>query len=508
MSEKRARSLMVLGTGSGVGKSVIVAGILRVLRKRGIKCAPFKAQNMALNSFVTLDGKEMGRAQAYQAEAAGILPDCRMNPILLKPNGDSTSQVIVLGEPKCTIGAREYYRLFPQHQKLVNEIYDELSKEYEVIVMEGAGSPAEINLQSRDLVNTKMAAHANAPCILVGDIDKGGVFAWLKGTIDLIETEHKHLIKGLLINKFRGDVELLRPGLKAFEEMVGIPFLGVLPWLQDVIVDQEDGMFARFIGTKRPGAKIRLGIIHLKRISNFTDFIPFSLEEDCEITLIDNPDGLQKELDCVIIPGSKATRSDLEFLEKTGLKREIIRLASTKQVVILGICGGFQMMGKDVQDSCGIEGPPGSTDGLGLLPVVTKMLPQKHLSQTTATILFPESEPIRVEGYEIHSGVTYFDSELDQYVPVSPDNSKLGLMTKDGLIIGTYLHGLFENDILRRRFLDYLRLRKGMAPLNKTTSYRAFKEKNLDTLANWIEEGIGIEKIFALLDQSLKRRGH
>ena len=501
MAQRRARALMVLGTGSGVGKSVIVAAILRWLRRRGVRCAPFKAQNMALNSYVTHDGLEMGRAQVYQAEAAGLRPDCRMNPILLKPNGDSTSQVIILGKPRYTISASDYYRYFKDHQAIVHRTYDELSQEFEVIVLEGAGSPAEINLQSRDLVNTKMAAHAHAPCLIVGDIDRGGVFAWLKGTLDLIEDEHRGLVKGVIINKFRGDLRLLEPGLRQFEALSKIPVVGVLPWLSGVTVDQEDGMYTRFIGRRLAREdKVRIGIIHLPRISNFTDFIPLSIEPDCEIELIEDGRDLEKDFDCVIIPGSKATISDLRFLHSSGLKVGLLDLYERGESVIMGICGGYQMLGERVLDPLGVEGAPGEMEGLGLLPIETTMSDKKHLSQTTGHFLFPGlAAPTLLMGYEIHAGRTHRLKQGMEVIPMDPANDSIGMFTRDGRIIGTYLHGLFDNDGVRRSFLDLLRSRKGLAPIKCVSSYMDFKEENLDRLADWLEGGLDMDWLSSLL---------
>jgi len=497
MKSQRAKALMILGTGSGVGKSIIAAGILRALRNRGFACAPFKAQNMALNSFVTLDGLEMGRAQAYQAEAAGLTPDCRMNPILLKPNGDSTSQVIVLGRPTRTVSAKGYYALFPEHLKVVRDAYDSLSKGFEVMVLEGAGSPAEINIQARDLVNLRMADHAGAKCLLVGDIDKGGVFAWLKGTLDLVEDKYRPLIRGLVINKFRGDERLLRPGLEAFESIAGIPFLGVLPWLRDIVVDQEDSMFLEHILSRKEDAEVRIGVVRLKMISNFTDFIPLSLEPDCSVELVTSPEHLLG-LDCVIIPGSKSTRSDLGFLESSGLKQAIKCLAKKGDALILGICGGYQMLGLEVRDPRGVEGKAGESEGLGLLPVVTEMLPGKYLAQIRARLTIPGMDPATVHGYEIHAGTTWRVHSGKRCIPIS-DDPGIGHATADGRVIGVYLHGLFEDDDFRRSFLNLIRVRKGLLPVERSLSYREFKERNLDALAQWIEEGLSMEAILDLL---------
>ncbi len=502
------KNLMVIGTGSGVGKSIIVAAILRCLVKQGIRCAPFKAQNMALNSFVTYDGKEMGRAQAYQAEAADILPDVRMNPVLLKPNSNSTSQVIIMGRPRWTVSARQYYRLIPEIIPYVRQAFDELSKEYDVIVIEGAGSPAEINLQHRDIVNMTMAHYANAPCILVGDIDKGGVFAWLKGTIDLIEDKYRPLVKALLINKFRGDISILERGLEDFEAIVNIPFLGVLPWLNELTVDQEDGMFLSLIAKDydndfKDRGHITLGAIRLDRISNFTDFTPFFLEKDCEIKVIERPEDLNSPIDCLFIPGSKATCSDLELMRQRGLFQAILNMYHNSNTVIFGICGGYQMLGHIISDPLGIEGRRGDViNGLGLLPLKTTMDKDKYLSQTECDIFF-EDRRFHVKGYEIHAGRTQITTDnftnYNQISFFSPDNPHIGCFTTDKRIFGIYLHGIFDNDHFRHAFLNWLRMRKGIGNLKRDSSYHNFKQNNFEILSEWLKNGVNFEYLLSII---------
>ncbi len=487
---------MFQGTGSGVGKSIVAAAMCRVLAKRGVSVAPFKAQNMALNSFVTHDGLEMGRAQVFQAEACGLEPDVRMNPVLLKPSADSKSQVILMGRPKGHYNARNYYKNHLHHLAVARDAYDSLASEYDVIVLEGAGSPAEINLQKTDLVNMAMAEYSQAMVILVGDIDRGGVFAWLKGTYDLIQKDHRPLIAGYVINKFRGDPTLLKPGIKQFEAITPIPCLGVLPWFDNITVDQEDGVFVQALNSAK--GPVKVSVIHLPRISNFTDFAPLAFEEDVALSFPKLPEQLG-ECDCLIIPGTKATRDDLKFLEASGWFDKIYALA-TDRVVIVGVCGGYQMLGIEVRDPDGVEGPPGTSAGLGLLPVVTEMHGKKKLSQTVTSISCPpfsSGKPVNARGYEIHMGRTWRTDGTS--IGKREAETSLICSNKEGTVVGTYLHGLFENDDLRRNFIDFLRLRKGLEPLKEAKSYQHFRKEQLDKLAEWMEENCDLPKLLELV---------
>lgn len=496
-----AKAIMFQGTGSGVGKSLLTAAFCRILYQNNIRVAPFKAQNMALNSFVTADGKEMGRAQVYQAEACGLQPDVRMNPILLKPTGEMRSQVILLGKPTDTMSGKDYYIHHEEYIQIVRSAYDSLAREFDVIVIEGAGSPAEINLQHRDLVNMKMAEYAHAPVILVGDIDRGGIFAWLKGTYDLIQEHYRPLLRGYLINKFRGDKGLLQPGIDQFAQILPLTCMGVLPWFQDITVDQEDGVHLHESTRFRPGAAIQIAVVALPRISNFTDFTPFNVEEDICITFT-NDANLLKKSDCILLPGTKNTRADLQFLHENGLT-EAIHAARASGIPIWGICGGYQMLGIEVNDPLGIEGPSGSTPGLGLLPVKTTMTAGKWLEQ----VKIPLNIPILglecyATGYEIHMGKTSAKG-LVQYI--SPARGEeLGAMTDDSLVLGTYLHGIFENDEVRLRFLNLLRRRKGISERQQTVCYKDFKEQNLNKLAEWMKKHTDMDKIISVLNNGLK----
>ncbi len=496
---------MFQGTGSGVGKSIVVAAMCRLLRNKGVKVAPFKAQNMALNSFVTGDGKEMGRAQVFQAEACGLLPDVRMNPVLLKPSADARSQVILMGEPREHLGALDYYKRSRIHWQVVTEAYDSLSQEYDVIVIEGAGSPAEINLQETDIVNMKMANYAGSSVIIVADIDKGGVFASLKGTYDLIQEEYRHLVKGFLINKFRGDVRLLEPGLEMFFRLVPVPVMGVLPWFHDILVDEEDGVFVNKLesGAGHDRAdKLRVCIVRLPRISNFTDFTPLGLEPDVEIFLSQDPHVLSR-CDLVILPGTKATTSDLEFLAKKGWTGALSDFIGSGGAVV-GICGGFQMLGERINDPFGSDGSPGEYQGFGLLPVATEMASKKVLKQLNTEVICKDlcDKPMEIKGYEIHMGRSYLTKEgpADVCVFEAQGGQIRGIFDGSRRVFGTYVHGIFDNDLFRRSFLNFVRKGKGFGPLPVRLNYREYRLSQFDRLAEWLSSNCDVDKLLGLVD--------
>ena len=382
-----AKALMIQGTGSGVGKSIIVAGLCRIFRDQGIKVAPFKAQNMALNSFITKEGGEIGRAQAYQAEAARIEPSVDMNPVLLKATGEAGCQVILNGKVHRNMQAQEYYSYKEHAWAAVTEAYARLSEKYDLIVIEGAGSPAEINLANDEVVNMSVARHANAPVLLVGDIDKGGVFASLYGTIALLDGDADY-IKAFIINKFRGDLDILKPGLDMIQEKTGRPVLGVIPYLGDLGLHEEDGIPLERLWWsgqgKYAGPKIKIVVVRLRYISNFTDFDPFLYEPDVEL-VYSLRDADIEHADLVIIPGSKNTVQDLLFLRESGIEASIIR-AAEKGIPIAGVCGGYQMLGKKILDPHGIEGPHQEIDGLGLLDVETIFDRVKTTCQVEASL--------------------------------------------------------------------------------------------------------------------------
>lgn len=491
------KSIMFQGTGSGVGKSLVVAACCRVLYQMGVRVAPFKAQNMALNSFVTPDGLEMGRAQVFQAEACGLSPDVRMNPILLKPQGDAQSQIILMGKASCNLSARSFYEHRNKHLAIAKEAYQSLAREFDVIVIEGAGSPAEINLQATDIVNMETASYADSPVVIIGDIDRGGVFAWLKGTYDLVPDRHRSRIAGFLINKFRGDASLLSPGLTQFKYIVPLPFFGVLPWFHDITVDQEDGVYIHEVSSKRD-APVKVAVIHLPRISNFTDFAPLAFEKDVSLSFVRRPCEI-KDCDCLIIPGTKATLADMDFLKASGWDVAIKRFLD-KNTFILGICGGYQMLGEEITDPHGMEGQIGASKGLGLLPVTTEIGTGKRLKHTTVLLKAPPvfNEPVEARGYEIHMGRT---KDSGAFRPLGPDiGPDIGAIGAGKPVMGLYLHGFFENDLVRRRFLDYLRVQKGLLPIGEVSSYSEFRNIQFDLLADWFKNNTDIPGLLSLID--------
>jgi len=445
-----SRFLVVLGTTSHSGKSTLVAAICRLLSDRGLKVAPFKSQNMSLNSWVTRSGGEMGIAQAVQAWAARVEPTEQMNPILLKPKGDRTSQVIVMGRPVADRSAAEYYQDMEPLKEVVDRAIAELEREYDYIIVEGAGGAAEINLFDRDIANIYVARLLQAPIILVGDIERGGVFASLFGSVELLPQDLRPLVRGLVINKFRGDPAILGSGLSKLTELTGVPVLGVLPYL-DLDLPSEDSVS---LGDKRSapaGESLEIAVIRLPRISNFTDFEPLERLAHVRYVSLSEPLG---HPDAVIIPGTKNTVSDLREMQEKGMDRQIKSLENTP---VLGICGGYQMLGREIVD-CGIEDTVGSIPALGLLDAITRFdLYEKKTVQVEKTVTGsgPILEPIqgqRVKGYEIHMGQT---SPAEEHA-FGDD----GAVSGSGIVIGTYLHGLFDNENFRAAFLDFLRRRK------------------------------------------------
>ncbi|MGQ9500297.1 MAG: cobyric acid synthase [Dissulfurimicrobium sp.] len=490
------KSIMFQGTGSGVGKSLVVAAFCRILCQMGVSVAPFKAQNMALNSFVTSDGLEMGRAQVFQAEACGLQPDVRMNPILLKPQGDAQSQVVLMGKAVYNLSARSFYEYRDRHIAIAKEAYKSLARDFDVIVIEGAGSPAEINLHATDIVNMEMASYAGAPVVIIGDIDRGGVFAWLKGTYDLVPDRHRSRIAGFLINKFRGDISLLLPGLEQFKRIVALPFFGVLPWFHDITVDQEDGVYVQEVASRRD-VPVKIVVIHLPRISNFTDFAPLSFESDVSLSFVSHPSKIN-DCDCIIIPGTKTTLADMDFLKESGWDVAIKRFLD-KNTFILGICGGYQMLGEEIIDPHGIEGRIGTSKGLGFLPITTEIGGEKCLQHTTIVLDAPPvfAGPLEAHGYEIHMGRT---KAVGSIIPLGQNiGPEIGAISTDRPVMGLYLHGFFENDLVRRRFLDYLRVQKGLSPVGEVSSYRAFRNSQFDLLADWFRNNVDMAALLSLI---------
>ena len=484
-----AKTIMIQGTMSNAGKSVLTAGLCRIFRQDGYTVAPFKSQNMALNSFITREGLEMGRAQVMQAEAAGIEPSVDMNPILLKPTSDMGSQVIVQGEVQGCQSARDY---FARKRTLIPRIMDSfnrLARQYDIIVIEGAGSPAEINLKADDIVNMGMARLAQAPVLLAGDIDRGGVFASLYGTVALLEPEERAMVKGTIINKFRGDVEILRPGLTMLEELTQIPVLGVVPWME-VDLDDEDSLSERF-SARREGAALDVAVIRLPRISNFTDFHPLERHPAMGVRYVDRPDQLGFP-HLVILPGTKNTMADLAWLRQSGLEAAVLKLAAGG-VPVIGVCGGYQMLGHTLSDPDGVEGG-GRMIGMGLLSVDTIFQKEKTRTRYQGTVpalegLFAPLSDSPAEGYEIHMG----------------DSGEEALFTASGHVMGTYLHGLFDHPEIQDRLTRLLLGRWGLEWTGESPREDAmtYKNRQYDLLAHQLRRSLDLERIYQILDQGL-----
>lgn len=482
---------MVVGTTSHAGKSLLTAAICRILNRRGWRVAPFKAQNMALNSYVTPSGGEIGYAQAVQAWASGIVPSVEMNPILLKPQGNMTSQVIVKGKVAGQLNAADYYeQFFEPGWQVVQECLKRLGNEFDLLVCEGAGSPAEINLKHRDLTNMRVAVHLNAPTLLVVDIDRGGAFAHVVGTLELLEPEERALIKGVVINKFRGQRSLLQPGLDWLTERTGIPVIGVIPWLDDAF-PAEDSL-SLFDRPSRPKGEINLSVIRLPRISNFTDFDPLEAEPSVRVSYISPKDDLGHP-DAIIIPGSKTTIADMLVLHKTGMAQAIQNYVAAGGTV-LGICGGFQMMGEMLADPEGIEGQEGRYKGLELFPIRTVIAGQKIARQRQVSSNYPQPG-LPVSGYEIHQGRSRLAESHDHIQPLFED-ANLGLVDDTQSVWGTYLHGLFDNGPWRRAWLNRLRQQRGLKSLpTGVANYREQRELLLNNLADAIEPHLDLKPL-------------
>jgi adenosylcobyric acid synthase len=485
------KAIMVVGTTSHAGKSLMTTAICRILSRRGWRVAPFKAQNMALNAYVTANGGEIGHAQAVQAWAAGVAPMVEMNPILLKPQGDMTSQVILKGKAVGKVGAAEYYeQYFDVGWQAVEESLHRLGEEYDLLVCEGAGSPAEINLKHRDLANMRVAKYLNAPTILVVDIDRGGAFAHVVGTLELLEPDERALIRGVVINKFRGQRSLLDSGITWLQERTGIPVIGVIPWLEQSF-PAEDSL-SLFERSNHANGEINITVIRLPRISNFTDFDALEAEPTVSVKYISPKQSLGHP-DAVIIPGSKTTIADLVTLHKAGMVAEIQNYVAAGGTV-LGICGGFQMLGKVLSDPEGIEGQEGRYKGLELLPVKTVIAGQKVARQRLVTSNFPQ-EGLPVTGYEIHQGRTRLIEDASGTQPLF-DDVNLGVVDDNHAVWGTYLHGLFDNGPWRRVWLNGLRQQRGLRSLpTGVANYREQRELVLDALADAVEAHLDLSPV-------------
>ena len=518
-----ARALMVLGTGSHVGKSLITAALCRIFAQDGYRVAPFKAQNMALNSAATPDGFEIGRAQAMQAEAAKVSPTADMNPILMKPSSHTSSQVIVQGRVWGQIGAADYHlhrveEFFPA----VVESYQRLAANYEIIVLEGAGSPAEINLKDHDIVNMRMAEVANASCVLIGDIDRGGVFASLLGTLELLDEQERKRIRGYLINKFRGDIELLKPGIEMLRDRLTTPCIGVIPYLRDVGLDEEDGVAVEDRRTAArvwrdnddsPRRRLRVGVIALPHMSNFTDFDALAAEPSVALAYVTTPREVA-EADVIIIPGTKQTLNDLDWLRSAGFEKEIQAQAESNSLVI-GVCGGMQMLGRDVRDTGGLEGG-GEMPGLGLLPIHTTLIENKITQLTSAQLITPqlfdqEIAHDHASGYEIHLGKTEYQPGARPFLTIRRKDGSVsadGATSANGRIIGTYLHGLFDDDEFRHSFVAAARAASRLSPPTAFSNFRAEREARFDRLAKHVRDSIDLDAILGWLTPRTSRLAH
>ena len=522
-----AKAIMVQGTMSNAGKSLLAAGLCRIFKQDGYRVAPFKSQNMALNSFITEEGLEMGRAQVMQAEAAGIKPSVLMNPILLKPTNDVGSQVIVNGEVLGTMSARDYFKY---KKKLVPDImkaYNALAEENDIIVIEGAGSPAEINLKTEDIVNMGMAKMAKAPVLLVGDIDRGGVFAQLIGTVELLEEDERQMVKGLIINKFRGDSTILDPGIQMLTERGRVPVLGTVPYME-LTLEDEDSLTERF-DAKQVG-KIDLAVIHYPRISNFTDFDVFEQMPEVSVRYVTNVRELGTP-DLIFLPGSKNTMGDLKWMRQNGLEAAVKRAAG--KVPIFGICGGYQMLGCEIADPAGVE-EGGQIRGMELLPVRTVLQKEKHRCQTDGTLdavegIFSGLTGCEFTGYEIHMGQTVYcngdgsgaKGTVDKVAgPANSAESNRSAFCADdatrnteitqaviadstGRIYGSYIHGLFDKGEIAGRMIQTLARGKGISLENGVwEDYRTIKERQYDKLADTLREYLRMEDIYGMLREA------
>ena len=507
-----ANCIMMQGTSSHVGKSILVTALCRILYQDGVHVVPFKAQNMALNSYVTRDGKEMGRAQVAQAEAAGLEPMVEMNPVLLKPTGNASSQIVVMGQPVGNMSAKDYHKGYSV--KLFGHVKEALAKlqdEYDTIVIEGAGSPAEVNLHDNDIVNMRVAKYLNAPVFLIADIDRGGALASLVGTLELLEDDERDLVKGLIINKFRGDVTLLKPAVDFLEKKTGKPVLGIIPHLDNLGIDDEDSVSLEDKPEKEKAqADLHVAVMRTPKISNFTDFDAIASEKDVSLHYVTDVENFGHP-DLIMLPGSKNTTEDLLYLRESGLEKAIKELKA-KGVPVIGICGGYQMLGEAIMDPLHMESDHDSVRGLGLLPMKTTFSDKKLTSQVTVDCpgLDFLGQCIRgtsLRGYEIHMGQTEFAPDAKHPLRIIQKAGKEcdrqeGLASEDGLVFGTYVHGIFDNDEFRRGILNALRQRKGLEPLANTHNTEAEKQHSYNRLAAVVRESLDMEKLREIMGET------
>jgi adenosylcobyric acid synthase len=495
-----AKVLMIQGSSSSAGKSLMVAALCRIYARRGIKVAPFKAQNMSNNAAVCADGSEIGRAQALQAAAAKVEPSVDMNPVLIKPEADSRSQIILMGRPWQTLEAKTYYEKKEILWEHVKQSLDRLRAEYELVIIEGAGSPAELNLKRGDIVNMAVAQYANAPVLLVGDIDRGGIFAQLIGTHWLLEPEEQKLLRGFIVNKFRGDLSLFDDGIQIIEEKSGIPVLGVIPYLRGLSLPDEDAVSVEVAShAARPAAtsQTEIAVLALPRIANFDDFDSLRAESDVHIRHIDSVAQLGNP-HAIIIPGTKSTMADLDWLHQTGLAEAVIQFAKNGGEVA-GICGGYQMLGESIRDPHHVESKNDSANGLGLLPLTTTFAGQKSTYQVQAKVLnFAGLAGEMIQGYEIHMGGTRSQTQWLEIVSRNGEQVKVpdGSVSPDGKIWGCYIHGLFANDSFRYAWLTRLGWQGDI------TSQAARFEASLEALADAVEDALDMNRLEKIIWES------
>lgn len=500
-----AKPILLLGTASHAGKSVLTAGLCRILLQDGVRVCPFKAQNMALNSYITAEGLEMGRAQVTQAEAAGLAPEVDMNPILLKPSSETGAQVIICGRVRTNMEAADYHAFKPQARDFIRTSYERLASRFEVIVCEGAGSPAEVNLREGDLVNMGLAEMIDAPCLLIGDIDRGGVFASLVGTVELLAPQERARIKGLIINKFRGDASLLKEGIEFLEDRLNLPVLGVIPHLPDLYLPEEDGVAVEQANLPRApqkaGEGVSVAVIRLPHISNFTDFDALAAEGGLSLVYVHPPD-LLPQAEAVILPGTKNTIEDLNWLRRSGYASALAE-HRRRGGLIVGICGGFQMLGRLIADPLQVESRQGSTNGLGLLPLTTVMEEAKTIRQIKARPLGPIGRlEEKLLGYEIHMGQTEREEGVGPVFSLEDEGGAIddGAVSDDGRVWGSYLHGLFDNDGFRRWFVEGLFKEKGLTPPSTDgINHAARKEASFNALADLIRGHADLKAIYRII---------
>ena len=493
-----AKLIMVQGTCSNAGKSLLCAALCRIFRQDGYRVAPFKSQNMALNSFITADGREMGRAQVVQAEAAGIAPDVRMNPILLKPTSDVGSQVIIMGEARGNRTAREYWGHKKALLPVIKEAFDSLAAENDIIVIEGAGSPAEINLKQDDIVNMGLAKLVDAPVLLVGDIDRGGVFASLYGTVKLLDEDEQARIRGLVINKFRGDVKILEPGLKMLDERIHIPVLGVVPWM-DVGLEDEDSVTERFSRMMGQG-DLDVAVVKLKHISNFTDFQSLALQPGVKVRYAQSAKEVENA-DLIVLPGTKNTIEDLIDLRNRGLDAAIIRHAR-KGGMVIGVCGGYQMLGRMLHDPDHVESRVPELAGLDLLDMEVAFAREKETAQASGVVdasgWLASSNGILVDGYEIHAGQNQFGEKALPWLRIG--NRVDGVMNERGNVLGSYLHGLFDDGQLFAAIAAHIRKEKGIdTETQAPMTLDEYREREFDRIADIVRASVDMDAIYRIV---------